>query len=247
MKITIFFFMLSLLASLSSTGQIVSEHYYAKISVPDNQEYLIQTDSVYLDTLILGNNSKLKFLFSRTKMIVENALIGNYCIWDATGTSGENGTSNLPNGIDGGNGKDLVLIIVFRELKSLSIKTDGGKGGNGLTPNQRSSLLKGGNAGEGGDGGRLELHYSATGFLPRFNEKSEHSIFLSYKGGNAGLMGIGKKNSLQRQQVITKDYSASPEGRVVRHETPVSSESSGTDGHTGSSGLDGHLILKRFE
>jgi hypothetical protein len=248
MKKTILAFGFALSVPFFSLGQIVSGHYHAKIAVPDNQEFYVQTDSLYLDTLILGNNSKLKFLFTRTKMIVENAFIGNNCLWDATGKAGATGTLNLPNGGDGEDGKNLVLVIVFRELKHLLIRTDGGAGGNGVHASTGRTIgIDGGNAGDGGDGGLLELHYSSVGFLPRFNEEREHSISLSYSGGNAGHFGFGKKDIKGPRPAGEKEYNHAAKGNLARIEASVAPPPSGTDGHTGTQGNEGKLILKRFD
>jgi hypothetical protein len=246
-KITLSFG-LTLFVSFVCQSQIISKHYYPKIVVPDGQEYLVQTDSLYLDTLILGDNSKLKFLYARTKMIVENAFAGDNCLWDAAGKNGANGTSGSLDGEHGEDGKNLVLVIVFRELKHLLIRTDGGAGGNGFHASTgRSMSVNGGNAGDGGDGGLLELHYSSVGFLPRFNEKSEHSISFCYTGGNAGHLGFGKKDVKRAQPAVEKEYYHSPGGKSVRAEISVASEPSGTNGHSGSPGSEGQLILKRFD
>jgi hypothetical protein len=246
-KITLSFG-LTLFVSFVCHSQIISKHYYSKIVVPDDQEYLVQTDSLYLDTLILGNNSKLKFLHTRTKMIVENTFAGDNCLWDATGKNGANGTLSSPDGQDGEDGKNLVLVIVFRELKHLMIRTDGGAGGNGLHASTGQSIgVDGGNGGEGGDGGLLELHYSSEDFLLRFNEESEHSIFFCYTGGNAGSFGFGKKDVKRPSSGGTTEYYVSPQGNAVRNEVSVAQDPSGTNGHSGSRGNDGHLVLKRFD
>lgn len=246
-KIFLAFNLVLFVASLG-LGQIVSGHYHPKIVVPDDQEFFVQTDSLYLDTLILGNNSKLTFQFMRTKMIVENAFAGDNCLWDAMGKAGAHGTSGSPDGADGEDGKNLVLVIVFRELKHLLIRTDGGAGGNGIHASTGRTIgINGGNAGDGGDGGFLELHYSTVGFLPRFNEESEHSISFCYTGGNAGHFGFGNKDVKRARPPIEKEYYHNAGGTTVRSEVSVAPTPSGSNGHTGNQGNDGQLILKRFD
>jgi hypothetical protein len=245
------------------SSQTLTENYYSKIVINEGEEYVSAVDSIYIDTLILRDESRLRFL-QRSKLIVEKAFIGKNCELTSGGLRGSDGKRTTGgiiklDGEDGTDGADLMLIIVFYELNSLSINTSGGFGGTGVNGKQGSAGQngtlggndggtgeRGGNGGDGGNGGNLSLHYSCEGFNPVFNGDGPRSIKLIYGGGLSGSGGLGGKGGPGGEPLVYRDYSTNPSGvRVVRG-VQGKEGIKGLNGFDGNNGKEGDLILKRI-
>lgn len=68
----------------------LTKNHYQKIIIPKNETYALEVDSVHIDTLILKDKSTLKCMNSNSMVIIDNALIGEKCTFDAAGTNGVN-------------------------------------------------------------------------------------------------------------------------------------------------------------
>lgn len=238
---------LHLAATRPLAAQLLTRHHYAKVVVPKDQSFVVDTDSIYIDTLIQYDKSRLKFAMPHTKLAVENAFLGKNCVWDASGRKGVNGkvgrkiiTSLDINGGDGEDGKSIAAVGVFHELGSLAITTKGGDGGQGTNggTDQSGTLvnptgggLSGGLGGNAGNGGDLTFYYLCVGFLPLFNEGREHVIFLDSRGGIGGRGGRWTR---------IRDSRASKFGGTP---PPIPVGPSGTPG---ASGKDGRLVFERL-
>jgi len=224
--------------SKSSSGVFVGTHY-ASLRIPKKKVFMVQTDSLYVDTLIMEDKSVVMFS-QPTRLIVENAFIGNDCKLSSAGADGRS------EGISGADGHTLWLVITFSSLGSLIIDTHGGNGARGAIGSgggsvQGGAVVGGGAGGPGGDagnGGDLTLFYSAVGFIPVFNESRNHSIRLIYHGGKAGGGGMGGPGSVT---MITDPSSGRSYACSSCPKGP-----SGPRGTTGSSGLDGTLRFERI-
>lgn len=239
--------------------------YYGKIEIGANETYLVTNDSIYIDTLILRDNSKLKFVQNST-LIVEKAYIGYNCEFDASGEHGTNGGIShygqaAFDGSDGNAGRDLKLVIVFYSIGSLTINTSGGNGGHGakgrvgnngqngaIGGNDGGGGQNGGKGGNGGDGGNLQLHYYCEGFIPLFNGQPTHKnvINLIYSGGQYGKGGKGGSGGYGGRPINLNENS--PTGNRVVSSQGVAGKkgNSGFSGSGGTVGKDGVLILKRI-
>jgi len=235
-------------------SQLLGDNYYSKVVVELEEEKTIFTDSVHIDTLVLKDGAKLKFI-QNSILIVENAFIGNNCELNSFGLPGVDGkTQELSHGSNGADGKNLILVIDFKVLGSLTINTNGGAGGNGARgrPGDNggdgqsgSDGGGGGNGGSGGNGGNLTLIYSHEGFVPIFNSKRNHSIQLNYDGGNPGLGGQGGQGGRGGKPLIHYDYKTGNYTKINPH--LIGNGSFGGNGSSGTSGKKGELILNRKE
>jgi hypothetical protein len=236
---------------------VFSQASERKLIIPKNNTFQLHTDSIYLDTLILKDNSILRFT-SSTLLIVENAFIGTNCQFDASGQAGLNGTSPTTgiaslDGEAGTAGYDLNLIINFKSLGTLLITTEGGMGGNGASGKTGPSGLNGsmneadggrgengGKGGNGGNGGNILLHYWSDNFLISFAtaKTNQHLIKFNYSGGRPGLGGDGGRGGRAGEPIISLNSSITG----VRGKEGLS----GTKGNNGLPGLDGELFLKRL-
>jgi len=153
----------------------------SKLALLPKQEYrILGSDVISIDTLILGDSSRL-VLNPQAKTNIINvalAIIGKGCVIYGKGEKGESGkrgrdgaTQRAPcsNGSDGSEsstgviGKDgLNLFFYFSKVKiSGSLQIDltgadggnGGVGGDGGDGGSGTSVCKGGNGGNGGRGG----------------------------------------------------------------------------------------------
>src|SRR5688572_5325228 len=69
------------------SSQTLAENYYSKIIINKGEEYTSAVDSMYVDTLILRDKSRLRFL-QHSKLIVEKAFIGENCEFSSGGLPG---------------------------------------------------------------------------------------------------------------------------------------------------------------
>lgn len=215
--------------------QSLTEFYYSKIEAKPGEIIVSVKDSVYCDTLILGDYSGIVFTLNSI-FIVKNAFIGNKC-------SLLSGTKPSVNDMDGYNGFDLYLSIFFRKLGGLTINTSGGFGRSGQDgmpgdyggdSGDGGDGGNGGDGGKGGDGGNITLYYGFETDPPIFNGTGLNSILLNNskgkggEGGNGGRGGRGGRSISQTNRITFRD------GR------------SGSPGVTGSSGKAGKLVLMRI-
>lgn len=268
MKLSITLIM-TLFIALNLKGQVLDKSYYSELKVPDKATYLVDTDSLYIETLILGDKSTLKFK-QDAQLIVERAFIGEYCMLDASGTPGEHGNVGKidptraqmldAQGQDGQDGVNLRLVMVFETLGSLTINTSGGEGGNGgegeyggsgQTYIYKASVARGtaiyrkggngGNGGNGGHGGNISLMYTCKGFVPRISHASK-----KIKQKHAiNLNYFGEKGGTGGQG--GKGWSQSGFTQQRLGETKVTQASlNGTRGKGGKDGKDGEVLIKRM-
>lgn len=242
-----FLVLLGFLLSLKSNSQILADNYYSIVVVEQGVQGIIAIDSVHIDTLILNNDSSLKF-YQNTKLVVENAFIGNRCEINSAGSHGQNGKH--PNQLNGENGKDgnnLILIVNFKELGSLVINTSGGNGGSAANGRSGGDNQNGGDGGNGGTAGNLTLIYSHEGFVPIFNSGGHnHNIELRYFGGEPGNGGLGGRGgSGIKAPTRTEFVPGTGQKKVIVEGPPIKGGSNGLPGSHGKDGEDGELILRR--
>lgn len=230
-------------------SQGLTKHHYTKVEVMTADVVSVQIDSIYIDTLIMHDNSKITFEVSAL-LIIENAFIGQNCLWNA---SGLNATAF---GEDGAPGKSITSVAIFKELGSLNLVTDGGHGANGRPGSSGSAGLNGSQfadgsngsnglpGGNGGDAGDIKFYYSCVGFLPSFNESRDHAFIFSSKGGNRGNGGAGGRGGPggmptgERDNVLDRNVVVGNKGKAGQN---------GFTGSNGNKGKDGQFILKKFD
>lgn len=170
---------------------ILDKNFYQKVVLGRGEIFTATVDSIYMDTLVLGDGSTIQFQLNSV-LIVENALVGRLCTLTSAGLSGER------LGAMGTDGKDLKCIIIFRKLESLKIDTRGGNGMHGSRGMDGGKIGTGGNdggvgkpGGSGGDAGNLRLAYLGDGFDPTINGEGPHNIKTFCDGGLGGEGGKG--------------------------------------------------------
>ena len=220
-----------------SANKSIDQPYYSRLHVPAKEIKVALVDSVYVDTLILEDESTLRFSRSSV-MIVEHAFVGEKCLITSAGVHGRKpGDSGEP-------GDNLSLVMVFHEIGSLTIDTRGGDGqkgqpglpgANGESYQERGK--QGENGGDGGEGGALRLFYSTVGFQPSINGEGKRSIKLRYTGGRSGIGGDGGMGGRPiRTDRTGKSY--------VCGTCPAAA--GGPRGNPGIPGADGVLQLERI-
>lgn len=194
--------------------------YYSRVIVPEDIYANVPSRFITIDTLIMDNNSSLRFTESGVSMEVKKAFIGKGVFWKGSGSPGKG------KGASGTDGANLVLDVVFHKLGQLTIDTRGGQGttgGNGRAGYTGNSGGRGHNGGNGGNGGNINLRYKGIDFTPVIGRGKRNAIILKYKGGSGGSGGIG-----------------GPSGSASRPAYP----NSGPPGEHGDKGLDGELTLQ---
>lgn len=153
------------------------------LKVETHKSFVLDKDSLFLNSLELEDNSELILAKPNHYINVKDLRIGKRCKIIGVGSNGKNGangrTASSPTGIcknglsgtdgyagaKGENGKTLVLLAQVGTLSdTLTINLnggnggDGGKGGMGSTGSRNTPhcLTNGGNGGKGGDGGTEE-------------------------------------------------------------------------------------------
>lgn len=240
---------------LTCQAQLLTDNYYSKVVVEMGTEKIISVDSIYIDTLVLKDGSKLKFL-QHSILVSEYAYIGDKCELNSHGSDGLNGKNFMDmNGEDGTDGKNLTLIMHFKELGNLNINTSGGRGGNGSRG--RSGYngehgvsggdgQKGASGGNGGKGGNLTMIYSYEGFIPIFNSERDNGIQFDHAGGTPGLGGLGGRGGRGGEALTRTEYSGGI-SRVITVGQPGRNGWNGRNGSAGRSGKSGELILRRIQ
>jgi hypothetical protein len=243
----------------SVAAQHFSDKHVSSLIINTHDSLTFMGDTLVIDTLQMQDHSKLQ-LTSNTYMLVKNAFLGEEVTISASGQNGQSGKDGFKdfladggNGIDGTTGNDLLLVMSFNQLGSLTITTDGGNGGdggNGFSPFQNrvggERGFDGGNGGKGGagkDAGNLTFYYKYTDFIPRFNREGPHAIHFSIKGGTCGNIGLAGKGGTGGPMQAIRD----PVTNQVIYTTPKGTR--GTDGLTGGecfAGVDGELFFKKL-
>jgi hypothetical protein len=223
----------ALLVFLLLSFGLQAQYSKSKLTVAKNDVLEISESDVDIDTLIMGDKSRIVFLALETKLVIRNAFIGENCIWDASGKSTmrasqrEAGT-NKSYRADGFPGHHLyATVVMFQSLGELEIDAHGTQGRRGRSPefiNAKGSDPERG--GDGGDGGIVSLIYGTAGFPIAFNEGGVHSINVNLSGGRGGIGGapprttsgfgnarlpISSHNAAWNQSGIPKSTNASGE------------------------------------
>ena len=243
--ITIFLISISF---VTCSAQVIEEKGYSKLVIPRNQVYLVTVDTLEVDTLLMQDNSTLKFT-QDIVITIHNAFIGSKCEFNSSGSKGES-----KRGGDGISGKHLTIQILFKKLNSLRINTSGGDGGQGSAgrPGIDGSAgtdgtdgQNGGNGGNGGDAGDIRLYYIAEGFIPQFNGAKNriNTINFIYTGGKPGKGGSGGSGGSRGEPITRTDVNSKKTsvGNVGRNGF------NGRDGAYGHAGKNGELIFRRIE
>lgn len=156
--------------------------------VLDKRQVLEITESeINLDSLIMGDNSRIVFLAPQTKLTVTGAWIGKNCTWDVSGRSGKSGDENTLNEfiLHGMPGRDLEATVMFQGLGFLTIDASGKNGRNGF--NRTGSQYDGTPGGNGGHGGAVSINYGTAGFPVVINNGKAHAIHVKVSGGRRGV------------------------------------------------------------
>jgi hypothetical protein len=236
---------LLLISSICSAQTTLTKNFYSKFIVEEKMESTCLVDSIYIDTLILKDQSTIRFQHN-TIIIVEKAFIGKGCEFNAAGDMASDG-------------RNLACVLIFHQLESLTINTSGGDGVNGTNGRAGASGQNGaaggndggrgqdgGDGGNGGNGGKLHLHYSAKGFIPTFNTDRGHAIFLNYSGGKPGAGGRGGVGGEGGRPIVTIENVRDATPRTSTQGTSGRKGLNGLPGASGRGGSDGELILKKI-
>jgi hypothetical protein len=222
---------------------MIEEKGYSNLVIPRNQVYMVTVDTLEIDTLLMEDNSTLKFA-KDIVIIVYNAFIGAKCEFNSSGSKGADN-----QGEDGVRGKHLTIQILFKELNSLRINTSGGDGGKGSSGQSGidglggSDGTNGQNGGNGADAGDLRLYYIAEGFIPLFNGPADriNTINFIYTGGKPGKGGSGGLGGKGGTPISHVDFN----GKTITDK--VKGGSRGANGHDGYAGKNGELIFMRID
>ncbi len=179
---------ISICCAVNCLGQLIlNKPYYARVIVPEDIYATVDAREIVIDTLIMDNNSSLRFASSRVSMRVNRADIGKKVKWKGAGTPGTG------KGGYGTNGTTLMMDVVFYKLAQLMIDSRGGTGSSGEAGRGWPGTpgANGQDGGNGGNGGDLHLRYRCIGFTPNFGSKGKNSITFKQKGGSGGIGGMG--------------------------------------------------------
>lgn len=167
-------------------GQLtLDKSYYPRVIVPEDIFATVTVNEVTIDTLIMHDNSSLRFTRGWTTMKVKDAHIDGKVNWDGRGKSGEG------RGDHGTNGVNMNLTVFFRSLGQLTIDTRGGAGSAGENGRAEfNSNWNGRDGGNGGNGGNIQLRYKCTP-SPTFDRGKRNAIHFKAKGGAGGTGGMG--------------------------------------------------------
>lgn len=252
-----------ILPNLNLIAQVLDQSHYSKVIVPRNMSYQVRVDSVYIDTLIMENDSKFEFSLP-TILIIEAATIGERCVWDAAGKDA------IGEGNHGQPGKNISSVIVIKSLGSLIITTQGGNGANGANGRPGSSGLNGTQYADGGDGGigwdggnsgnggDIKFHYSSkklvsatapgAGRAKRLRDhgyrQGGYTVIFNNKAGTRGEGGSGGRGGSAGNPKGEPDYQT---GKLISVGNRGVPGRAGQNGNPGVQGVDGRLIFKRFD
>ncbi|MDZ4714013.1 MAG: hypothetical protein SH819_00965 [Cytophagales bacterium] len=241
-------------AALPAMAQELTERHYTKLVVPSKKTFRILIDSVQLDTLVMEDNSKLRFDLPETILLAENVFVGRNCLWDASGAPGNNAEKSSvevskdgTGGGDGTNGNSITSIVFLHSLGNLTIRTRGGKGGSGKNgaagvsdrgPTPTTTDQKrggdGGPGGNGGQGGNITFYYATAGFQVAFNDTRQNSVAFDFAGGTGGRGGQGGLGGDIGKTAMPK------------YEYPQKAQR-GASGPSGKDGNNGALFLERLK
>lgn len=199
--------------------------YYSRLVVPEGTYAEVMQVVLEVDTLIMEDNSSLRFTELWHRLTINHAKLRGEVSWKGAGKPGED------EGSPGENCATLSIRVIFHELGRLVIDTRGGAGSRGKTPKAKTgyiNLARPGNGGNGGDGGDVTLTYRCLGFTPRFDKGKKNAIHFKIKGGAGGSGGFSNMGSNQ--------YSAGSNPKI----------SSGPQGEVGDKGRDGEVVVKEM-
>jgi len=264
--------LIAILTPTIGQAQYLNQHFYSKVEINSLSELLVKVDSLYIDTLFMDDNSKLKFIHN-TKVIIERAFIGKNCQFDASGVDGKDGefvkseenlttiTSPKIHGSDGTDGKNIFVVIGLEELGSLTINTSGGKGGKGAngyyggegktyTYNSNNNIAapnykKGGNGGDGGNagnGGNLHLQYYVNGFTARLETNPKAK---AHERSLRLFYFAGNEGSGGKGGAGWSEYGFNNQPTSGERVTQESLK--GTNGKDGKKGRNGELFFKKID
>jgi hypothetical protein len=233
-------------------GQLsLTQRYYPRVIIPSGITYVVESNDIVIDTLIMDNRGSMQFKSNSTRILVRHAVIGKKCSWDARASGmGLTGSGN--------NGKNLAIEIRFEKLGQLTIDTRGAlgsrgtKGGSGV-PGANGSTSgadggpggNGGPGGRGGDGGDLTLRYACTGFEPVMERAKRNSLILKYQGGDGGRGGSGGPGGQGGMPVLSRRSDAT--GTVTEtNGVRGLPGATGSIGFSGEKGRDGVLVLEKI-
>lgn len=205
--------------------EVLDKNYYQKLVVKAGEVVVASVDSIHIDTLVLGDESTLRFQVS-AMLIVNSAFIGKQCRLTSSGSDGDG------SGQNGEDGKNLKCMIVFRKLENLILDARGGngkKGSRGMDGRYGTYSDPGGPGkpgGNGGNGGNIKLVYFCDGFNATFNSDLPQSIRIMVDGGKGGEGGQGGAK-------------AKPVGYPGIGKA-------GLNGKPGNPGLDGNFLIEQI-
>lgn len=179
--------LLILFAHCSLAQLKLEQEHYTKLVVPEGIYAEVWLMSLKADTLIMEDNSSLRFVAHRHALMVNRAIIRGAVKWEGVGKAGDD------EGDRGEDGVDLILQMTISELDRLLIDTRGGAGAKGRSPTARQgyiNMANPGKGGNGGDGGDVQLSYRCIGFTPQFNKGKRNAIHFKTKGGAGGAGGF---------------------------------------------------------
>lgn len=156
-----------------------SQTHTSKLIVEKGEVLELSSESLYFDTLIMQDNSRIVFLAPETKLVIENAFIGKNCLWDASGKSAKKKIKPTSEkwsadpygysakyfsrsqgsagpgrkGADGNPGRDISATVLFQFLGELTIDVKGGYGHMGGHGYSGAAGANGSNFPVGGSGG----------------------------------------------------------------------------------------------
>lgn len=227
---------------------------YNKVVIKSTEEFILISDSTFIDTLVMEDNSVLRFVLPDNVLIVESVSIGMNCLFDASGGKGRNATPIQINGEDAENGKNLFLALNIKNLESLVIDTHGGEGGNGLSGSAGQGWgaysKNGGNGGSGGNGGNVTFYYLCSDFVVNINRPMmKHSVELRQNSGKGGKGGQGGKVDKGGESVrISSTTPPDPKvlgTRTYNNYTPIIP--AGSAGSAGRNGEQGELKFLKLD
>jgi hypothetical protein len=166
--------------------------------------------TIVIDTLIMKDKSKMFFTNKKdVKLIVHHAVIGKDCV--IFGNDGKN------------NGTNIDLSLNVAELNSLFVNVSGAEANTG---NRRYN---------NGNGGKVVLHYLASGIHPQTHDRKK-AYYLSISNKGAG----NTVNSNHAVRIIMDQIRRGSPGR------PLTQFPNGRI-YSGETGNDGATVIKSVD
>ncbi|HEY5825305.1 MAG TPA: hypothetical protein VIT44_13115 [Cyclobacteriaceae bacterium] len=216
---------------------------FSKLEVKQKEIIILLSDTTFIDTLILNDQSQLRFMFPDNVLVVKKAFVGAGCILNASGQSGAMRDKFGAMGDNGLPGKNLTVVIYIIKLGDITVSTRGGDGGNGIGR---------GSGGNGGNGGAISFFYN-TDFPIRFNSQGKQVVNFDYTfgvGGKRGESGMSVANAPMIQPTIQQSSTPrDPKNPFTAVEANRGNTKSipASPGLPGSNGTVGTLEFARME